>query len=228
MIKFILSLVPLAGTTVGSALGIFDGIYNRFKKEEDFFVAAATGILLSINVSLLLEGVTYISKVRSLAALALGILLGILFIMLMNRMANTTVLHHKLIWAMFIHNIPEGILIGIALADGHIVTSISLVFSITLQNLPDGMVVSMPLVSRLGKRKAFLAGVFSGIVEPIAAIAMLVLSKNATQIQRIEPFLIGFSLATISLIAKELLAECSNKKIVTLAAIANLAFLCLS
>ena len=129
----------------------------------------------------------------------------------------------KLFWAMLIHNIPEGILIGISLVDTSIIKSLSLILSISLQNIPDGLVVSLPLVSVKGKKYALLMGVLSGIVEPIAAI-LIFSASNSNFISILEPFLIGFSFSSILMIFLELFKECKHLKTIGVTAILTYLF----
>lgn len=225
MIEILLSLIPLAGTTIGSVLGVLNCFNNKFKKSEDFLVAVATGILGSISLSLLLEAIAIPKDLRNVSCLSLGILIGFLFIKIMNKTAKKLITtRFKLFGAMLIHNIPEGILVGITLANAELIKSISLIISISIQNIPDGLVVSMPLVSIKGRKKSLFYGIISGIVEPIAAIAIMFLAVNSTNIQVIETFLIGISISTIIMITIDLLKECDSKKTAIIAAIITTIF----
>lgn len=225
MVKILLSLVPLAGTALGSVLGVLNCFNNKFKKGEDFLVAVATGILGSISLSLLFEAGKTPKTVRNLCFLAIGLLVGIFFIKIMNKTAKKAITtRFKLFGAMLIHNIPEGILIGISLANADFIKSLPLVISITLQNIPDGLVVSMPLVSIKGKRKSVVFGVLSGVVEPIATLIIMFLASNLESIQSIETILIGISVSTIIMITLDLLNECDSKKTVIITAIITTIF----
>lgn len=225
MVEILLSLIPLAGTTIGSVLGVLNCFNNKLKKSEDFLVAVATGILGSISLSLLLEAINIPKDLRNVSCLVLGILIGFLFIFIMDKTAKQLVAtRHKLFTAMLIHNIPEGILVGISLANAGLLKSITIIASISIQNIPDGLVVSMPLVSVKGKNKALLYGILSGVVEPIAAIAIMYLAINSTNIKVIETFLIGISISTIIMITIDLLKECESKKTAIIAAIITTIF----
>ena len=221
MVKYILSFIPLVGTSIGSALGIWNNFKGKFKKEEDFLVAVATGILGCITFDLFFESLENIRNLR----LFIGIVIGFLFIFFMNIFAHhiTISKKSKLFWAMLIHNIPEGILIGISLVDTSIIKSLSLILSISLQNIPDGLVVSLPLVSVKGKKYALLMGVLSGIVEPISAI-LIFSASNSNFISILEPFLIGFSFSSILMIFLELFKECKHLKTIGVTAILTYLF----
>lgn len=225
MVKIFLSLIPLAGTSIGSFLGVLNCFNNKFKKGEDFLVAVATGILGSISLSLLFEAIETPKTVRNLCFLALGLLIGILFITVMNKTAKKAITtRFKLFGAMLVHNIPEGILIGLSLANVNSIKSLPLVISITLQNIPDGLVVSMPLVSIKGKKKSVMYGILSGVVEPIATIIIMFLASNLESIEAIKIVLIGISVSTIILITLDLLKECDSKKTVVIAAVITTIF----
>lgn len=214
MVKILFSFVPLLGTSIGSVLGIFESLYKKLYKEEDFLVAVATGILLSITVSLCSESFGFVVNLRSLIIWLVGLMTGIFSINIMNRFSTcTSSTQYKLFWAMLVHNIPEGILIGISLLNSSVVVAIPLVISITLQNIPDGMVVSMPLVSKKGRKIALLFGILSGAVEPVVSLSIIFMVREASVVQIIEPLLIGFSLSAIFLIAMELMDDCINKKV---------------
>ncbi len=123
-------------------------------------------------------------------------------------MSRTT----KLFLAVTIHNIPEGIAVGIvyaALLAGEITLSsmaLSLAIGIALQNFPEGAIVSMPFeIEGNSKRKSFILGVLSGLVEPIAAVLMI-LMRNI--FMPVMPYLLSFaSGAMIYVVIEELLPE---------------------
>ena len=224
MVEFIiLSFIPLAGTALGAFLGIFNNFNNKFEKQEEILVAVATGILEAICFSLFVESFENIRNKN----LFIGILIGFLFILLMNlftKKSKSNNIKLKLFWAMLIHNIPEGIIIGIALSSQASLQALSLVFSISLQNIPDGIVVSMPAVSTLGKKRALLLGIFSGVVEPIAALLIGTLAANSTHISTLEPILTGFSLSAIIMITFELIRECQKRYTMAFTAMITIIF----
>lgn len=222
MLRYILAFIPLVGTTAGAVLGTVDHLSSNFEKQENKLVAVATGILCSITLNLLFEAYESIHW-----TLFIGVAIGFFLMLSLNSLAhrNNLSVRHKLFWAMLIHNVPEGMVIGISLADKSVLpATFSLVFSISLQNIPDGLVVSMPIVSKEGKKKATLFGIFSGIVEPIMSILIMVTAGRLSNIQALEPLLIGFSLSAIIMIAIELLKECNSKRIVLITAIITTVF----
>lgn len=124
-----------------------------------------------------------------------------------------------LVFSITLHNIPEGLVIGVAfgslaygLEGSTLASALTLALGIGLQNFPEGSAVSLPLRREgLSRRKAFFFGQLSGVVEPIAAIigAILVL-----KIQVLLPFLLAFAAgAMIYVVVEELIPESqSNKK----------------
>ena len=129
-----------------------------------------------------------------------------------------------LIAAITIHNIPEGMAIGVAfggIASGipgvTLVGAIMLALGIGIQNFPEGAAVSLPLRSEgFSRFKSFMYGQSSALVEPISAVIGVLL---VLKIRNILPFLLSFAAgATIIVVARELLPESvkENKNLSTL------------
>lgn len=218
MLKLILSLVPLMGTSLGSYLGVTKH-NKKIDDQEDILVAVATGILGAICISLCFEAFEYVRELN----LLVGLVIGLAFIFVMDKVTSTEATHQKLFWAMLIHNIPEGVVIGIALANSVTIQSIGIVASVSIQNVPDGLVVSMAALPKHGKRKAILFGIISGIVEPIAT-ALVIIGVQKTNLMAIEPLFIGFSVSAIISIECELLKECKSKSILVVSLLLTLVF----
>ena len=161
---------------------------------------------------------------------AAGFLLGIAFLLLLDsliphlhkgsdkpegvksRLPRTTML----VFAVTLHNLPEGMAVGVTLAGallgntgitmaGAFVLSVG----IAIQNFPEGAIISMPLRSEgMSRKKAFAAGVLSGIVEPIGGAATLLLAESVT---RVLPYLLAFAAgAMIYVVVEELIPESQN------------------
>lgn len=117
-----------------------------------------------------------------------------------------------LILAVTIHNIPEGISSGAVFAglltnntNVTVAGAFALSLGIALQNLPEGFIVSFPIRSERGRGKAFLLGVLSGIVEPVAGGITLLFVAYLTPIL---PYLLAFSAgAMIYVVVEELIPE---------------------
>ncbi|MDV4152783.1 ZIP family metal transporter [Clostridium sp. AL.422] len=129
-----------------------------------------------------------------------------------------------LVLAVTLHNIPEGLAVGVAfggVAAGipgtSIAAALALALGIGLQNFPEGAAVSLPLRSEgLSRWKSFVYGQASGIVEPIAGVIGVI---AALAVRSLLPFLLSFSAgAMIAVVGAELLPEASieNKKLTTL------------
>lgn len=136
-----------------------------------------------------------------------------------------------LVLAITLHNIPEGLAVGVAfgavaagLPSATIGGAIALAIGIGLQNFPEGTAVSMPLRREgMGKRKSFLLGQASGMVEPVAGVlgALFVL-----QMQSILPYALCFAAgAMIFVVVEELIPEsqriAANIDLVTMATMAG-------
>ena len=131
-----------------------------------------------------------------------------------KRMSKTS----KMFLAVTIHNIPEGLSVGIAFGVALsqqnnvslLVGALLLAIGIGIQNIPEGAVVSLPIKSETGSSgKAFLFGMLSGAVEPIAAVIGLFL---AMQIQGIMPWALAFAAGCmIYVVAEEMIPEMTSE-----------------
>ena len=130
-----------------------------------------------------------------------------------NAMSKTS----KMFLAVTIHNIPEGLSVGIAFGvalsqqnnEVLLLGALLLAIGIGIQNIPEGAVVSLPIKSETGSsKKAFLFGVLSGIVEPFAALLGLFL---AMQIQGIMPWALAFAAGCmIYVVSEEMIPEMTS------------------
>ena len=118
-----------------------------------------------------------------------------------------------MIFAVTLHNIPEGMAVGVTFAGAMIgntgitiAGALTLAIGIAIQNFPEGAIISMPLKSEgVTKSKAFLYGTLSGIVEPISAIITILLTNV---IVPILPYLLSFAAgAMIYVVVEELIPE---------------------
>ena len=123
-----------------------------------------------------------------------------------------------LVLAVTLHNIPEGMAVGVVLAgwmagNDTITATATMalsigIASIAIQNFPEGAIISMPLQAEgVGKGRAFLYGVLSGIVEPLAAVLTML---AAGLILPALPYLLGFAAgAMIYVVVEQLIPEAS-------------------
>lgn len=122
-----------------------------------------------------------------------------------------------LVFAVVLHNIPEGMAVGAAFSGSFaenpevLAGAFALSAGIAIQNIPEGAIVALPLYYREGKRgRAFLSGVLSGAVEPVGAVFTLLLTG---WIKQLLPFLLSFAAgAMMYVIVQELIPEASDRK----------------
>ncbi len=123
-----------------------------------------------------------------------------------------------LVLAVTLHNIPEGMAVGVVFAGLFSQNSgvtfagaMALSLGIAIQNIPEGAIISMPLHSEgKGKFRSFFGGMISGIVEPIGAIITILLTKIVVPIL---PYLLSFAAgAMIYVVASELIPEAQADK----------------
>lgn len=120
----------------------------------------------------------------------------------------------KMFLAVTIHNVPEGLSVGIAFGvalanpgnQALLIGALLLAIGIGIQNIPEGAVVALPIKGETGSSlKAFLFGMGSGAVEPVAAVLGLFL---AMQIQAIMPWALAFAAGCmIYVVAEEMVPE---------------------
>ena len=194
-------LIPFVGTSLGAAC-----VYIMKKEMNPFVNKAllgfASGVMIAASVwSLIIPAIDMSSNMGKLSFIpaAVGVLVGILFLLMLDKLIphlhsnsnepegikkNNLKKATMLVLAVVIHNIPEGMAVGIvfagALNEGALLTlagAFALSIGIAIQNFPEGAIISMPLISEgLSKNKAFLYGVLSGVVEPIGAIVTIMFS----------------------------------------------------
>ena len=121
-----------------------------------------------------------------------------------------------LVLAVTLHNIPEGMAVGVVfagmLAQNSLITlagAFALSIGIAIQNFPEGAIISMPLKEEgMSKGKAFVLGMLSGIVEPIAAVITLLITNLVVPVL---PYILAFAAgAMIYVVVEELIPEAQN------------------
>ena len=144
----------------------------------------------------------------------LGFILGFIFLFLINKITNSINID-KLLLGVTIHNIPEGMAIGVALSSFllnklTIMEVFVLSLGIAVQNIPEGTIISFPLrLKGNSKLKSFYFGFLSGVIEPIFSIITLLLITYVTKYLSI--FLSFASGCMIYVIFDELVGEINNK-----------------
>ena len=236
MPEIILGLIfPVLGTTLGASMVFLlkDKLNNKIQK---ILLGFASGVMIAASIWSLITPAIDMSSHLTLPWLpaAVGFLLGIAFLLILD-----TVIPHlhlnsdevegikgkkslkkstMLVLAVTLHNIPEGMAVGVVLAGAYygnellsMSAALALSIGIALQNLPEGAIISMPLIGEgYTKPKAFLLGSLSGIVEPIAAVVTILLISF---IEPILPYLLAFaSGAMIYVVVEELIPESQEGK----------------
>ena len=221
-------LIPFLGTTLGSACVFFmkNDISERLGRALAGF---AGGIMVSASFfSLLLPALEQASGLGkwSFVPVGLGFLAGMLFLLLLDLLiphvhldkseeGPTTGLKRttKLFLAVSLHNLPEGMVVGIVFAgwmygksEITLAGATILAVGIALQNFPEGAIVSMPLRAEgMPKGKTFVYGMLSGVVEPIGA---LMTAFAAGFFLPVMPFLLAFAAgAMFYVVVEELVPE---------------------
>ena len=234
MNPLIIILFPFIGTTFG-ALSVFL-LKNELKPSvEKLFLGFASGVMIAASVwSLIIPSINHSENMGKLAFIpaVVGIALGMLFLLLLDKIIPHLHLNSDepegptsklkkttmLVLAVTLHNIPEGMAVGVVVAGFMTGTSgvtaasaVALAIGIAIQNFPEGAIISLPLKSEgSSKGKAFLYGMLSGIVEPIAAIITILLSSY---IIPVLPYLLSFAAgAMIYVVVEELIPESSHGK----------------
>ena len=227
----------LAIPFVGTSLGAFTVFFMKDKinpKTEKILLGFAAGVMIAASVwSLLIPSIDLArqrGKISWLPAL-IGFALGIVFLLLIDSIVPH--LHLKstkpegfdrglfsktamMLFAVTIHNIPEGMAIGVTCAGAigenpriTLTSALALSVGIAIQNFPEGAIISMPLKGEgMGKGKAFFYGVLSGAVEPVGAIITLLLTSH---ILPLLPYFLSFAAgAMMYVVIEELIPECQS------------------
>ena len=222
-------LIPFLGTTLGAGTVFF--LRNELKPSiQKFLLGFASGVMVAASVwSLIIPSIEESSELGKLAFLpaAVGIALGMAFLFLLDALIPH--LHPTsdvpdgpqssfkrltmLVLAVTLHNIPEGMAVGVVAAsflsgqtDLSFESVLALSAGIAIQNFPEGSIISLPLKNAGGSKiKSFWYGTMSGIVEPIAAIITILLS---TLIVPLLPYLLSFAAgAMLFCVVEELIPE---------------------
>lgn len=224
-------LIPFAGTLIGSAFVFF------MKKEmpvllQKALLGFASGVMVAASVWSLLIPSMEMSAGEGICTVlpaAIGFIAGMGFLLAVDyltphlhigdespeglkaRISKTAMLA----LAVTIHNIPEGMAVGVVIAgslqDGIGIApaaAMATAIGIAIQNIPEGAIISMPMrAAGNSRRKSFLIGGLSGIVEPIGAVLMILLASLMTPIL---PYFLAFAAgAMLYVVVEELIPEAS-------------------
>ena len=224
-------LIPFAGTTIGAAMVFF------MKKEmnpklQKILLGFAAGVMIAASVwSLLIPSINMAEAAGGIAWVpaVVGFMVGIIFLLGLDHLIPHLHLNtdspegppchlaksFMLVLAVTLHNIPEGMAVGVVLAgmlNGDMITvasAFALSIGIAIQNFPEGAIISMPLVSTgMSRPRAFIYGFLSGVVEPIGAIITILLTALVTPIL---PYILAFAAgAMIYVVVEELIPEAQS------------------
>ena len=150
---------------------------------------------------------------------AVGMAAGVAFLMVLDgrlscRRDGRDGRDALLFCAITLHNIPEGMAVGLAFAmarsEGELWSAAALALGIGIQNFPEGAAISLPLYqSGTSRRRAFLTGTFSGIVEPVFGMAVMLGVGSAAAVM---PWLLGFAAgAMLCVTVSELIPESASR-----------------
>ena len=224
-------LLPFLGTSLGAALVFFlkKEISGTLRKALTGFAA---GVMVAASFwSLLQPALESSADMGTLAFLpaSVAFLIGIGFLLALDMITPHMHMDNhnegprsgfkrttKMILAVTLHNIPEGMAVGVVYAgflagDTGISAAGALVLAlgIAIQNVPEGAIVSMPLLAEgMNKGKTFWMGVLSGAVEPVAAVVTLLAAGLVTPVM---PYFLAFAAgAMMYVVVEELIPEMSE------------------
>ena len=218
-------IIPFLGTVLGSCFVFVmkKDIPARFQKA---LIGFASGIMVAASVWSLLIPSIEISLSGVWPAVS-GLLCGFAFLLLIDyvtphlhvsgqaegprsKLSSTT----KLALAVTIHNFPEGMAVGAAIAGAlnsgfTMAGALALSLGIAIQNIPEGAIVSIPLRSVGNSRlRSFVVGTLSGAVEPLGAALVLLVASSLTPLM---PYVLSFAAgAMLYVVVEELIPEMSQ------------------
>ena len=218
-------------TCLATVLGA--GLVFFFKKEmsrtmQKVFLGFAAGVMIAASVWSLLIPAMEMAESRGQSVILPvggGFVLGGLFLMALDRLlphlhigsdeAEGLPSHWKrttmIVLAVTLHNIPEGMAVGLSFSvaareGGALAGAVALALGMGLQNFPEGAAVSLPMKSQgVSRKKAFLCGAASGIVEPIFGLLTVLVAGS---VMGIMPWVLSFAAgAMIYVVVEELIPE---------------------
>ena len=226
--------IPLLGTMLGSAFVFFmkDEMPDRVQKT---LLGFASGVMVAASVWSLLIPAMEMEEAKgawSVFPASFGFLLGIGFLLMIDEL--TPHLHigtnkpegprsrlsrtAMLALAVTIHNLPEGMAVGVVFAGAgqgaagiSLASALAVSIGIAIQNIPEGAIISMPMRAEGNSRwRAFMLGSLSGVVEPIGGLAVVLL---ASLMIPVLPYMLAFAAgAMFYVVVEELIPEASSGK----------------
>lgn len=209
-------------TALGASLVFFVKRIN--KTFMDGMLGLASGIMIASSFfSLLLPALNISDELNiNYILLIIGFIIGGLFLYISDRIYdkinknNSKKRSFLLTLSITLHNIPEGMAIGVAFGSvlygtTSLLSAWAIAIGIGIQNFPEGSAISMPLKrDGYSNKKAFFIGQLSGIVEPLSGLIGVLI---VTKIKLLLPFLLSFAAgAMIYVVSKELIPESQTNK----------------
>lgn len=233
LLALIAGLFTWAMTTAGAALVVLFKEINR--KILNIMLGFAAGVMVAASFWSLLLPATEIAKQAGIVEwlpIVVGFTAGGAFLMVMDKLIphlhpNSTDGNPEgmpsnlrksilLVFAITLHNIPEGFAVGVAfgaMANDGVTLAAAMVVAlgIGIQNFPEGAAVSIPLRKEgYSRRKSFMIGQLSGAVEPVAAVLGAYFAVNMTYIL---PYTLSFAAgAMIYVVVEELMPESQSEE----------------
>lgn len=225
-------MLPFLGTVIGSGFVFF------LKKEmnrqlQRALMGFAAGVMVAASIwSLIIPAMDQSAHMGKLAFIPtfIGVWCGVLFLLALDHFIPHLHVnsqcpegvqcglkkHTMLFFAVALHNLPEGMAVGVVAAgwlSGNesisVTAALALAVGIAIQNVPEGAIISMPMRSEgAGRGKAFGYGALSGAIEPVGAVITILL---AALMVPVLPYLLAFSAgAMLYVVVEELIPEMSE------------------
>ena len=227
-------IIPLLGTIIGASTVLF-ARHNPSQRLHTTLLGFAAGVMVAASVwSLIIPAIDLSADLGKLswAPAAIGFILGMLFLLMLDSVVPHQHIssdtaegpesklgrRQKLMLAVTLHNIPEGMAVGAVVAGAlagdagiTIASAAALALGMAIQNIPEGAIVALPMRSDgMSRDRAFGNGVVSGMVEPVAALLMVLLYEH---ISPTLPYLLAFSAgAMLYVVVEELIPETQQGK----------------
>ena len=225
-------IIPLLGTMLGSAFVFFmkDEMPDRVQKT---MLGFASGVMVAASVWSLLIPAMEMEEAKgawSVLPASVGFLLGVGFLLLIDELTPHLHLGNSqpegprsrlsrtamLTLAVTIHNLPEGMAVGVVFAGAEsgvsnisLASAVAVSLGIAIQNVPEGAIISMPMRAEGNSRwRSFWIGSLSGVVEPVGGLAVVLLASLLTPVL---PYMLAFAAgAMFYVVVEELIPEASS------------------
>lgn len=207
-------LIPFVGTIIGALLVYF--MKKELNRKIEFIIYGfAAGVMMAAAIwSLIIPSMEQSSNViPCVVGLIIGVGVFYLIDIIMEKKSNKRM--NNLMVAVTLHNIPEGMAVGVAFASYlsgvlSLASCFALAIGIAIQNFPEGCVISFPLLKKgYSKNKAFLYGFISAVFELLGTLITLVFTNF---IVTIMPYMLAIAAgAMIYAIVIELIPESNSK-----------------